>query len=81
MNLRQLNSSTRRKFKAAAAELPDEVVESIHLRAIEAVASGEPHKPTGGWVVLPFQGKGHSILGLLETASKAIKAAQLESLK
>jgi len=77
MTLRQLNTATRRKFKAAAANLPDDVVESIRLRAIEAVSSGEPHKPTGGWVILPFQGKGHDILGLLEAASKSIKAAQL----
>lgn len=77
MNIRQLNAATRRKFKAAASALPAEVIESIRLRAIEAVASGEPHKPTGGWVILPFQGKGHDILGLLEVASKAIKAAQL----
>ena len=75
--LRQITAASRRKFKAAAKALPAEVVDAINLRAVEAVASGEPHKPTGGWVVIPFQGQNHDILGLLEAASKAIRAAQL----
>jgi len=74
--IRQLEKNARQAARDAANSIPKDVAERIQARACEAVNSGEPHKCTGGWIVLPFGGKGHDIRGLLEIAIKALREEQ-----
>ena len=73
--VRKLNANARRKFAAAAATVPADVIAQIKSRVVEAVTSGEPHKATGGWVILPLIGKA-DICGLLEIAASELRAEQ-----
>lgn len=77
--IRKLNRESRRSFEQAAIALPENVTHAIRARAVEAVNSGEPHKVTGGWVILPFMRK-YPVMGLLEVATRAIKHAQLAAM-
>lgn len=75
-----LNAASKRKFKDAAKVIPSDVKTQLEARAAEGVASGEPHKATGGWVASPFYGK-HDIMGLLEIASNAVKTEQIKAFR
>ena len=76
LTVRQIDAEIRRRYKTSAASVNDSIRQGIKQRAIEAVQSGEPHKVTGGWVILPFQGQ-HEIRGLLHLATESLRAAQL----
>jgi hypothetical protein len=75
--IRQIERKVAAKFAAAAETIPDDIKAAIRDRAVEAVASDEVHKITGGWVALPWQGSGLPVIGLLELASRAIAEAQV----
>tara|TARA_R100000808_G_C2113091_1_gene126585 strand:- start:531 stop:791 length:261 start_codon:yes stop_codon:yes gene_type:complete len=77
--LRRLQKESKARFQAASETIPADVIEEIKNRAFAGVNSGEPHKATGGWVLIPFTGKGFNHLGLLEVASNAIKNEQQKS--
>ena len=76
--IKNLKKDCQKRFDAAAKTIPSDVVEKIRERAVEAVKSGESHKISGGWVILPFKGQ-YEILGLLQVATNELKAAQIIS--
>lgn len=79
-NSAKIAHQVRRNFRAAAVGIPIKVADDIRARAVEGVHSGEPHKATGGWAASPHYGKGYDVRGLLEIASKAVRAAQVANI-
>lgn len=72
--LAQMNRECKQRFKDAAKTIPSEVVVVIRERAKEGVSGSEPHKATGGYIIIGFE-KSHDLMGLLEVAATELKAA------